>query len=33
MLRPTFNADWRHVAAPLVLTVLIVGAALGFAFS
>ena len=33
MIRHTFIGDWRHMVGPLLLTALVVGAALGFAFS
>jgi len=33
MIRPTFIGEWRHVAGPLLLTFLVVGAALGFALA
>jgi ABC-type spermidine/putrescine transport system permease subunit II len=33
MINPTFTADWRHVFVPVLLTSLVVGTALAFAFS
>jgi ABC-type spermidine/putrescine transport system permease subunit II len=29
----TFRLNWRRIALPLILTALVVGSALGFAFS
>lgn len=29
----TFGSNWRRVALPLILTAVVVGSALGFAFS
>ena len=33
MIRRTFIGDWQHVAGPLLLTALVVVAALGLALS
>jgi hypothetical protein len=32
MIERTFYADWRHAAIPVGLTIIVVGAALAFAF-
>jgi hypothetical protein len=33
MIEHTFIGDWRHVAMPLALTIIVVGAALAFAMT
>jgi hypothetical protein len=33
MIDHTFISDWRHVALPLVFTIIVVGAALSFAMA
>jgi hypothetical protein len=32
MFEHTFHADWRHASIPAALTIIVVGAALAFAF-
>ena len=32
-MHETFRSNWRVVALPLILTAIVVGSALGFAFS
>jgi hypothetical protein len=33
MIEHTFHGDWRHVAVPLILTSMVIVAALAFAIS
>jgi hypothetical protein len=32
-MEDTFRSNWRAAAVPLILTVIVIGSALGFAFS